>query len=88
METTWEIVGQDGQFLVVEYTRGGAMIRLQVLPQAPRENETAEEALAQTMRAHEPRAEQFGDYSHDDLSDLIGARGSTAVPGTMPTGEQ
>lgn len=94
METTWEIVAQDGQFLVVEYTRGGVKIRLQILPPTPgtiinedgtTRQETMEEALATTVRAHEPSAEQFGDYSHSDLSDLIGVGGSTATPEVKPS---
>jgi hypothetical protein len=85
METTWEIVAQDGQFLVVEYTRGGAKIRLQILPPVPKEDESFEEALATSVRAHEPRAEQFEAAPPPDLSDLIGTGGSTSTPGALPT---
>jgi hypothetical protein len=85
METTWAIVATDGQFAVVDYTRGGKTIRLQVLPPTPRERETPEEALAKRIVAHEPTPEQFDAAPAGDPSHLVGASGTTSKP-SQPIG--
>ena len=62
METTWEIVGEDGQFLVVDYTNDGRVIRLQVLPPerpAPDSEKTFDQLLVERIIAHAPSLAQF-----------------------------
>jgi len=84
METTWKIIGTEGQFAVVEYMRDGKSIILQILPPTPLEEETEEQALEKRINAHMPTVEQFAGAATNDPSRLVGIAGPQVAPSPRP----
>ena len=76
--TSWEVVGEDGGFQIVDYWRGDRTIRLQMPP--PRDEQT----LQTVVESRAPTPEQFAATAPSEQGEHVGEGGVIVPPPPPP----